>query len=136
MADRAKTSSRLRVTCPLRPGLTRTARKSRPIKDARTLRYDWFLSDDQTERGVGEGCVDTDGLLEHARQVAETRVKPFQDFADGRIMTLCREPLLAFAALMKALPHTVTFTRYSFNSRIGGCKRGLLAPGQWAVRQS
>ena len=42
-------------------------------KDTKTLRYDWFLSDDGTECEVREGYVDADGLLEHAHNVAEAR---------------------------------------------------------------
>ena len=40
-------------------------------KDTKTLRYDWFLSDDGTECEVREGYVDADGLIEHAHHVAE-----------------------------------------------------------------
>ena len=42
-------------------------------KDTKTLRYDWFLSDDGTECEVREGYVDADGLIEHAHHVAEAR---------------------------------------------------------------
>ncbi len=36
-------------------------------KDTKTLRYDWFLSDDGTQCEVREGYVDADGLIEHAQ---------------------------------------------------------------------
>ena len=39
-------------------------------KDTRTLRYDWFLSDDGTACEVREGYVDADALIEHAQNVA------------------------------------------------------------------
>ena len=40
-------------------------------KDTKTLRYDWFLSNDGTECEVREGYADADGLIEHAHHVAE-----------------------------------------------------------------
>jgi len=83
-------------------------------KDTKTLRYDWFLSDDGTECEVREGYVDADGLLEHAQNVFEARAKLFQDFADGHVMTLYGEPSPALAKLMETLAGHVTFKRYSF----------------------
>ena len=52
-------------------------------KDTKTLRYDWFLSNDGTQCEVREGYVDADGLLEHAHNVAEAREKLFRDHACG-----------------------------------------------------
>ena len=83
-------------------------------KDTKTLRYDWFLSDDGTECEVREGYVDADGLLEHAHHVFEARDKLFRDYADGHVMTLYGEPSPALAELMEKLVGTVTFRRYSF----------------------
>ncbi|MGE5434740.1 MAG: hypothetical protein ACM3S3_08150, partial [Candidatus Doudnabacteria bacterium] len=34
-------------------------------QDTKTLRYDWFVSDDGTECEVREGYLDADGLLDH-----------------------------------------------------------------------
>ena len=82
-------------------------------KDTRTLRYDWFLSDDGTECEVREGYVDADGLLEHAQHVYEARAKLFRDFADDHVMTLYGEPSPALAALMKQLEGAVVFKRFS-----------------------
>lgn len=83
-------------------------------KDTKTLRYDWFLSDDETECEVREGYVDADGLLEHAHNVAEAREKLFRDHAYGHEMTLYGEPSPALAALIERLAGHVTFNRYSF----------------------
>ena len=83
-------------------------------KDTKTLRYDWFLSDDGTECEVREGYVDADGLLEHAQHVFEARDKLFRDFADGHIMTIYGEPSPALAQLMEKLAGDVTFKRYGF----------------------
>jgi quinol monooxygenase YgiN len=82
--------------------------------DTKTLRYDWFLSNDGTECEVREGYVDADGLLEHARHVSEARDKLFRDYAYGHDMTLYGEPSPALAALMERLAGIVPFHRYSF----------------------
>ena len=42
-------------------------------KDTKTLRYDWFLSEDGTECEVREAYVDADALVEHAQHVGEAR---------------------------------------------------------------
>ena len=82
-------------------------------KDTKTLRYDWFLSDDGTACEVREGYVDADGLLEHAHNVAEAREKLFRDHAYGHEMTIYGEPSPALAALIEKLAGHVTFNRYS-----------------------
>lgn len=83
-------------------------------KDTKTLRYDWFLSDDGTECEVREGYVDADGLLEHAHNVAEARERLFRDYADGHEMTLYGDPSPALAELIESLAGHVTFNRYRF----------------------
>ena len=83
-------------------------------KDTKTLRYDWFLSNDGKECEVRETYVDADGLLEHAQHVFEARDKLFRDYADGHVMTLYGEPSPALAALMEKLEGAVTFKRYGF----------------------
>jgi hypothetical protein len=81
-------------------------------RDTKTLRYDWFLSDDGTCE-VREGYVDADALLEHARNVAEARDALFRDFAYDHEMTLYGEPSPALAELMEKLAGVVPFTRFS-----------------------
>jgi quinol monooxygenase YgiN len=83
-------------------------------KDTKTLRYDWFLSDDGSACEVREGYVDADGLLEHAHNVAEAREKLFRDHAYGHDMTIYGEPSPALAELIERLAGHVTFNRYSF----------------------
>ena len=82
--------------------------------DTKTLRYDWFLSQDGTECEVREGYVDADGLLEHAQHVFEARDKLFRDHAYGHEMTLYGDPSPALAALIARLADVVPFHRYSF----------------------
>jgi quinol monooxygenase YgiN len=82
-------------------------------KDTKTLRYDWFLSDDGTECEVREGYVDADALIEHAQHVFETREKLFHDFAYDHNMTIYGEPSPALAELMEQLAPVVPFRRFS-----------------------
>jgi quinol monooxygenase YgiN len=82
-------------------------------KDTKTLRYDWFISDDGTQCEVREGYVDADGLLEHAHNVAEPREKLFRDYAYGHEMTIYGEPSPALAELIERLAGHVKFNRYS-----------------------
>jgi quinol monooxygenase YgiN len=83
--------------------------------DTKTLRYDWFLSDDGTRCEVREGYVDADGLIDHARHVFEAREILFRDYAYGHDMTVYGEPSSALAELMEKLESTgqVTFNRFS-----------------------
>jgi len=80
-------------------------------KDTKTLRYDWFLSDDGTECEVRESYVDADALIEHAQHVAEARDTLFRDFAYDHEMTLYGEPSPALAALIERLASIVPFRR-------------------------
>jgi quinol monooxygenase YgiN len=82
-------------------------------KDTKTLRYDWFISDDGTQCEVREGYVDADGLLEHAHNVFEAREKLFRDYAYDHEMTIYGEPSPALAALIERLAGHVKFNRYS-----------------------
>ena len=83
-------------------------------KDTRTLRYDWFVSDDGTKCEVREAYTDADALLEHGMNVAEARDKLFRDYADGHHMTLYAEPSPALAALIEKLSGHVEFTQFAF----------------------
>lgn len=83
-------------------------------KDTKTLRYDWFISDDGTQCEVREGYVDADGLLEHAHHVAEAREELFRGYAYGHDMTIYGEPSPALAELMERLAGHVEFNRFSF----------------------
>jgi quinol monooxygenase YgiN len=82
-------------------------------KDTKTLRYDWFISDDGASCEVREGYVDADGLLEHAHNVAEAREELFRDYAYGHDMTIYGEPSPALAELMDRLAEHVKFNHYS-----------------------
>jgi quinol monooxygenase YgiN len=82
-------------------------------KDTKTLRYDWFISDDGTQCEVREGYVDADGLLEHAHNIIDAREKLFRDYAYDHDMTIYGEPSPSLAELMERLAGHVEFNRYS-----------------------
>jgi quinol monooxygenase YgiN len=82
-------------------------------KDTKTLRYDWFLSDDGTACEVREGYLDADALIEHAKNVQEARAELFRDSAYDHHMTIYGEPSPALAALMDELASVVPFARFS-----------------------
>ena len=72
--------------------------------DTRTIRYDWFLSDDESECEVREAYLDADALIEHSRHIAETRNTLFRGFADGHTIAFYAEPSPSLAKAMEAMP--------------------------------
>src|SRR5262245_25032209 len=72
--------------------------------DTHTVRYDWFLSADETKCEVREAYVDADALIEHSQHIGEARNKLFRDFADGHTITFYAEPSPALAKAMEAMP--------------------------------
>ena len=81
--------------------------------DTKTVRYDWFLSDDGTRCEVREGYEDADGLVEHAFNVKDAREELFRDYAYDHDMTIYGEPSPRLAELMGRLAGHVSFNRYS-----------------------
>ena len=61
-------------------------------KDTKTLRYDWFLSSDQTECEVREAYESSQGLIEHRMHVGEALDRLFAEFADGHAVTIYGNP--------------------------------------------
>lgn len=82
-------------------------------RDTKTLRYDWFLSDDGTECEVREGYVDADAILEHSQHIADARAELFRKFADDHTLTLYGEPSPALASAMESMAGVVTFKQFS-----------------------
>jgi quinol monooxygenase YgiN len=83
-------------------------------KDTKTLRYDWFISDDGSECEAREAYVDADGMLEHSDNVGEARDELFRDFADGHHMTFYGELSPALAETLEKMGDHVEVTRFSF----------------------
>src|SRR5262249_52736317 len=71
-------------------------------KDARTLRYDWFLSTDGSQCEVREAYIDPEGLIEHNRNILEARGALFRNYADDHFMTVYGEPSQPLLDLLKA----------------------------------
>ena len=66
-------------------------------KDTNTLRYDWFISTDESDCEVREAYTGPEGLIEHNKNIMDARAKLFEEFADGHYMTIygdVSEPLL------------------------------------------
>jgi quinol monooxygenase YgiN len=87
--------------------------------DTKTLRYDWFISDDGVQCEVREAYVDADGLLEHNNHVREARDKLFRDHAYDHDMTIYGEPSPALAQLMERMAGHVKFNQYSLLQGLG-----------------
>jgi quinol monooxygenase YgiN len=82
-------------------------------QDKKTLRYDWFISDDGVQCEVREAYADADGLLEHNEHVREARDKLFREYAYDHDMTIYGEPTPALAELMERMAGHAEFNRYS-----------------------
>jgi quinol monooxygenase YgiN len=82
--------------------------------DTKTVRYDWFLSEDGTECEVRECYVDSDALIEHSQHIAEARNQLFRDFAYDHTVEFYAEPSPALAEALKAMPPgAVTLKKFS-----------------------
>ncbi len=61
-------------------------------KDTNTLRYEWFLSNDETECEIREAYVNSDGLIEHRMHIGEALNVLFSEFADNHEVTIYGNP--------------------------------------------
>jgi quinol monooxygenase YgiN len=57
-------------------------------KDAQTIRYDWFISEDETECEVHEAYLSEQGLIEHNTHVMDARAILFDKYAYDHRMTV------------------------------------------------
>jgi quinol monooxygenase YgiN len=110
-------TARLKIREGERDGFKKQAaemmRRTREL-DTKTVRYDWFLSDDGTECEVRESYVDADALIEHSQHIAEARNAIFRDFAYDHTVQFYAEPSPALAEALKAMPPgAVTLKRFS-----------------------
>ena len=62
------------------------------IKDTKTLRYDWFLSSDETECEIREAYLSSEGLIEHRMHIGEALDKLFSEFAGAHAVTVYGDP--------------------------------------------
>lgn len=73
-------------------------------KDTKTLRYDWFLSDDETECEIREAYESSDGLVEHRIHIGEALDKLFREFADNHAVTVYGVPSSQLLEMAKRMP--------------------------------
>jgi quinol monooxygenase YgiN len=72
----------------LKEQATRCIQQTRE-RDTKTLRYDWFLSDDATRCEIREAYVDSDGVIEHRiDNVRDATNELFSKFADDPVVTV------------------------------------------------
>jgi len=88
-------------------------------QDTHTLRYDWFLSDDETECEVREAYTGPDGLIEHNHHIFEARNKLFRDYADNHFMTAYGDPSPQLLELVKTVHMEKHFKWFSFVEGLG-----------------
>jgi quinol monooxygenase YgiN len=71
-------------------------------KDTKTLRYDWFLTNDGTECEVRELYESPEGLIEHRAHVGAAINRLFELYADNHFMTVYGETVPQIVELAKA----------------------------------
>ena len=82
-------------------------------KDTKTLRYDWFLSKDETECEVREAYASSEGLIEHRMHIVEALKKLFSEYAEGHAVRIYGEPSPQLREMLDTLKD-VDIKRYSF----------------------
>jgi quinol monooxygenase YgiN len=60
-------------------------------KDTQTIRYDWFINEDETECEVHEAYLSEQGLIEHNTHIMDARAILFDKYAYGHRMTVFSE---------------------------------------------
>ena len=60
-------------------------------QDAQTIRYDWFINEDETECEVHEAYLSEQGLIEHNTHVMDARAILFDKYAYDHRMTVFGE---------------------------------------------
>ena len=84
-------------------------------QDTRTLRCDWFISEDGTELEVHELFPNEQRLMEHQMHIMEARTVLFRDYAYDHRSTIYGEVSPNFITLIKArrgaAPTTFSFVQ-------------------------
>ena len=95
MTTKLDVSARMTVRPGKLDGFKRQAAeciKQAKEKDQGTLRYDWFLSDDQTMCEIREAYVSSDALMEHRANIGAALDKLFGEFADDHQVIIFGTP--------------------------------------------
>jgi quinol monooxygenase YgiN len=83
-------------------------------KDTKTLRYDWFITNDGTECEVRELYTSPQGLIEHKAHIGAALHTLFARFADNHFMTIYGEPSPELIDLVKSLHMEKQIKWFSF----------------------
>jgi quinol monooxygenase YgiN len=83
-------------------------------KDTRTLRYDFFLSDDGRRCEVHEAYVDADAFVAHQQHTAEARTRLLHQFAEDHRVAFYGELSPALTHMMTRLPGADAIGRFAF----------------------
>jgi quinol monooxygenase YgiN len=73
-------------------------------KDTKTLRYDWFLDNDQTECEIRELYESAEGLVEHRMHIGAALDKLFAEFAADHAVSVYGEPSPQLLEMAKRMP--------------------------------
>lgn len=82
-------------------------------RDTKTLRYDWFLSNDETECEVRELYESSEGLIEHRMHIVEALKKLFSEFAEGHAVKIYGELSPKLKEMLEGIKD-VDIKRYTF----------------------
>ena len=61
-------------------------------KDTKTLRYEWFISEDGAQCEIREAYTGSDGLIEHRMHIGEALNTLFAEYADNHTVTVYGNP--------------------------------------------
>jgi quinol monooxygenase YgiN len=86
-------------------------------KDTQTLRYDWFLNEDETDCEVHEAYLSEEGLIQHNQHVVEVRDAWFRDYAFDHRMSVYGEISQHLSDLFKK--HAGGVGKFSFVQGLG-----------------
>jgi quinol monooxygenase YgiN len=83
-------------------------------KDTRTLRFDWFLSRDQTECELREEYLDAQGFVEHKTNTAQITQTLFGEYASDHRVAVFGDPPPTLVERVEQTPmgRTVTWFRF------------------------
>jgi quinol monooxygenase YgiN len=73
-------------------------------KDTKTLRYDWFLSADETECEIREAYESPEGLVEHRVHIGGALDELFSESAGNHTVTVYGEPSPQLLEMAKRMP--------------------------------
>jgi quinol monooxygenase YgiN len=83
-------------------------------KDTKTLRYDWFISRDETECEISEAYRGSDGLIEHRMHIGGALNELFRNYADAHTVSVYGTPSSELVEMANAQMPEGSVRWYSF----------------------